>query len=231
MKNKLFHSITVLCMALIGFSCSDDDTKNTKDLLGAWGYVSPHFVFEYAQDSVVVTMDKGKPKAWAVKDIRTNFLDMAQEKMGDYFRGMEFVNEKELNIRMLFADGAEDQLKASYLCKNDIVQVSLDTADIKRLTGKTLNIPKISFKYSIEGGQMQMYLDKSYIQSIVSMMTDQLVKMLVPMMIDLDKIPELVRPAVTKAMEEELKNQIPGILEQVKQLEIGINLGRYYSNK
>lgn len=89
MKNKLIYSLAILLMAFLGVSCDDKD--DTSSIAGAWNYSTPHFIFEYAQDSVSITMAQGKKKSIAVDDLKATFLQMATEKMKDYFTGVEFI--------------------------------------------------------------------------------------------------------------------------------------------
>ena len=57
MKNKLIYLISVLFVAVVCFSCSDNnDNISDKDLIGIWNYsgkaVDIHFKFEYNGDEI-----------------------------------------------------------------------------------------------------------------------------------------------------------------------------------
>lgn len=222
MKTKLFYSLTILFIAFIGVSCDDKDDK-TPDIAGAWNYSSPHFVFEYAQDSVSITMAQGKKKAIAVEDLKETFLGMATEKMKDYFTGVEFNPSNQMRIKMQLKGGAQSSLKAVYVQSDDVVGVTLDADDLKELTGTSMQIPSISFKYTVSNDQLLMYFDQVYVQTVVSMMQDKIIDMIIPMMgIDISKLPE----SAVNMMKEGIKSQIPVILDNIIRLGIGFNLTR-----
>lgn len=220
MKTKLIYSLAILFMAFMGVSCDDNDDK-TPDIAGAWNYGTPHFVFEYAQDSVSIIM-QGKKESKSVDDLKSIFLDMATEKMKDYFTGVEFNSGNQMKIKMQMKGGAQSSLKAAYIQTDDVIGVTLDTNDLKQITGTSMQIPSISFKYTVNHDQMLMYFDQVYVQTVISMMQDKIIDMIIPMMVDVSKIPE----AALNKMKESIKLQIPGILDNIIRLEIGFNLTR-----
>lgn len=223
MKTKVIYSVAILLIAFLGISCNDKDDKQP-DISGAWNYENPHFLFDYAQDSVSIIMGQGKKKSIAVEDLKKTFLDMATEKMGDYFTGVEFNSGNKLKIKMQMKGGVQGTMNADYILTNDIIQVALDTNDLKELTGgAAVQIPAISFKYAVNGDKMQMYFDQVYVQTVVSMMMDKIVDMLLPMMgVDTEHLPETVLTQIKAG----IKAQIPVILDNIIRLEIGFNLTR-----
>lgn len=222
MKTKIIYSIAILFIALMGISC-DDKEKNEPDIAGAWNYEKPHFIFDYAQDSISIVMDKGKKKSFAVSDFKNMFLGMASEKMKDYFTGIEFNPGNKLKIKMQMKNGDQGAIGADYIQRNDVIQVILDTNDLKQMMpqGVAPKIPAISFKYTVSPDKMQMYFDKVYVQTLVLMMMDQMVDMLIPMM-GMDNMP----PAVLEQAKKGIKAQIPPILDNILRLEIGFFLTR-----
>ena len=222
MKTKLIYSLAILFIAFMGVSC-DDKEDNTPDIAGTWNYGTPHFVFEYAQDSITVTMAQGKKESIAVDDLKSMFLGMATEKMKDYFTGVEFNAGNQMKIKMQMQNGAQSSLNAVYIQSDDVIGVALDTNDLKQLTGTSMQIPAISFKYTVNNNQMLMYFDQVYVQTVISMMQDKFVDMLLPVMgVDASQLPE----SVVNQIKESIKSQISGILDNVIRLEVGFNLTR-----
>lgn len=221
MKNKLIYSLAILLMAFLGVSCDDKD--DTSSIAGAWNYSTPHFIFEYAQDSVSITMAQGKKKSIAVDDLKATFLQMATEKMKDYFTGVEFNSGNQMKIKMQLKDGAQSSLKASYIQAESIIGVELDADDMKELIGTSMQIPPLSFKYKVNNDQLLMYFEQVYLHSLVSMMQDKIVDMIIPMMgVDVSQLPE----SAVNQMKESIKSQISVIFNNIIRLEIGFNLTR-----
>ncbi len=221
MKNKLIYSLAILLMAFLGISCDDKDDASS--IAGAWNYSTPHFIFEYAQDSVSITMAQGKKKSIAVDDLKATFLQMATEKMKDYFTGVEFNSGNQMKIKMQLKDGAQSSLKASYIQAESVIGVELDADDMKELTGTSMQIPPLSFKYKVNNDQLLMYFEQVYLHSLVSMMQDKIVDMIIPMMgVDVSQLPE----SAVNQMKESIKSQISVIFNNIIRLEIGFNLTR-----
>ena len=221
MKNKLIYSLAILLMAFLGVSCDDKDDASS--IAGAWNYSTPHFIFEYAQDSVSITMAQGKKESIAVDDLKTTFLQMATEKMKDYFTGVEFNSGNQMKIKMQLKDGAQSSLKASYIQAESVIGVELDADDMKELTGTSMQIPPLSFKYKVNNDQLLMYFEQVYLHSLVSMMQDKIVDMIIPMMgVDVSQLPE----SAVNQMKESIKSQISVIFKNIIRLEIGFNLTR-----
>ena len=221
MKNKLIYSLAILLMAFLSVSCDDKD--DTSSIAGAWNYSTPHFIFEYAQDSVSITMAQGKKKSFAVDDLKATFLQMATEKMKDYFTGVEFNSGNQMKIKMQLKDGAQSSLKASYIQAESVIGVELDADDMKELTGTSMQIPPLSFKYKVNNDQLLMYFEQVYLHSLVSMMQDKIVDMIIPIMgVDVSQLPE----SAVNQMKESIKSQISVIFNNIIRLEIGFNLTR-----
>lgn len=226
MKNTLFSLLSLFSLVCMTYSCQDDNENGTADIgTGSWYYESPHFVFDYSSDYIRINM--GSPantKSWAVEDIKRSFPLLADEKMKAYFEGIDFLSEDQMNIKMQFAEGRKENLKANYRLKDHFLEVSLDAGDLERLSGKKLNIPKISFRYiSSAEGNLTLCFDKIYVTAMASMMLDQILDMVLPSLIPAyPHLPEIAQSAIAASF----KTQVNQILEQTRTLEIGINLKR-----
>ena len=102
---------TLISLFLISFvafctiSCNDDD-KDTPDLANRYGaYEKPHFAFEYASDTIRIGMKPYYEKKIAVTEFKAMFNAMATEKMGAYFKGIQFKENKQLIISARMKDG------------------------------------------------------------------------------------------------------------------------------
>lgn len=221
MRNFIYF-IMIAWISCSFISCNDKD--NSSDITGNWNYEKPHFEFEYASDSVSIVMMKGQKKNWAVKDLKAAFLRMANEKMGDYFKGLTILPDNQLSIRMVYQSGQEDSLRAEYKQSADILQITLNKDDLAELAGAAAAmIPPVSFNYSLHGNKMTVYFDKAYVSVLYSMMGDKIIPIIVSMMgIDISQLPE----AAQKAIINDIKKQISGILENTRKLEIGFVVGR-----
>lgn len=220
---KIFYFMMIAWIGFSFTSCDDKEDGNS-NIAGNWNYEKPHFEFEYASDSVSIVMMKGQKKSWAVKDLKAAFLDMANEKMGDYFKGLTVQPNNQLLIRMAYQSGKEDSLRAEYKQSDDILQITLNKDDLEKLAGSAAAmIPPISFNYSLHGNEMTVYFDKAYVSVLYSMMGDKIVPMIVSMMgIDISKLPEDAQKQVIDG----IKMQISGILENIRKLEIGFVVSR-----
>lgn len=219
---------TLISLLLISFvacctiSCNDDD-KDTPDLVNKYGaYEKPHFVFEYASDTIRIGKQPYYEKKIAVTDFKAMFNAMATEKMGAYFKGIQFKENNQLIISAQMKDASVYNLPATYELSGNYLQLTLDKEVMTQLMGdKAANIPAISFKYDIQGKQMTMYFDKVYLQVIYSMMENQIATMIVDMMgIDFSLMPEGMEAMIM----QEVKNQMGEILTQIRKIEIGFVL-------
>lgn len=219
---------TLISLFLISFvafctiSCNDDD-KDTPDLANRYGaYEKPHFAFEYASDTIRIGMKPYYEKKIAVTEFKAMFNAMATEKMGAYFKGIQFKENKQLIISARMKEGDVYNLPGTYELSGNYLQITLDKEVMAHLMGdKAANIPAISFKYDIRGKQMTMYFDKVYLQVIYFMMENQIAAMIVDMMeIDFSQMPEGMEAMIMK----EVKNQLGEILTQIRKIEIGFVL-------
>ena len=134
MKNKLIYLVAVLLTVCTCYSCSDDDDKDTEDLTGTWKYENCHLVFDYQDANIQLPegVDLGfiNPALSGLTAVPANlaagFLkEIANDKMSDYFTGIKFVSNSELEI-MMTMDGKAASLKAAYVVQNNVIGVTID---------------------------------------------------------------------------------------------------------
>lgn len=220
MKNVIYLVLTAI--AVLNLTSCEDENKDGEKLLGSWKYEKPYFEFEYAQDSIVIEMYQGKKMAMAVEDVKGMFLGMASEKMGDYFKGIDFISEDQLVVNMAMASGDSSSLHATYKLSGELIEVKLNAEDMKELMGdKGAMIPTISFKYLQTGNQLTVYFDEVYIQTMYATMQDQIVPMIIKAMgVDINRLPEQAQTAMIQG----IKVQITGILDNIDKLRVGFVL-------
>lgn len=220
MKKIIYFVLSAF--AVLYLTACDDNDKENLSLIGDWKYEKPYFEFEYTQDSVKIEMYQGKGMAIAVKDLKGMFLGMATEKMGAYFQGIKFETSSQLLINMSLGDGTPQSLHAGYKLSDDVIQATLNAEEMKALMGdKAAMIPAISFKYLQSGNQLTVYFDEAYIQTVYSMMQDQIVPFIISAMgVDFSKVP----PAQQEVMIKGIKGQIATVLDNIVKLRIGFVL-------
>ena len=218
----IIYSVIVILSVFIFISCDDKDDSIQELTNMAGDFEKAYFQFEYPSDSIQIKMSQGQQMSFAVKDIKTMFLGMANQKMGSYFKGVAFMPGNKLSIAMSMADGSRQFLHADYIQKNDYIGVTLDADDMKVLMGdKAVNIPSISFQYEQHGNELTMYFNKVYIGMLYAQMEDMLIPMVVKMMgVDTDHMPENIVNMIIASVKE----QISGILNKTTRLDIGFVL-------
>lgn len=221
MKKYVLFSL-ILTLTSVLYSCSDSEDE-PNPLIGTWNYGQPHFEFEYAQDSIVISAGKSKMSI-AVEDLKTIFLSMAKEKMGDYFKGITFAADNTLKVNMSLQDGTPATLGATYKLDERYIEVALRSADLGQLTGGTVpDIPKISFIYQLNKNELLMYFDKTYLKNMVAMMQNQLLSLILPNLIDgFDQLPDIVKQSII----DSFKSQITTIFNNTLKLELGFTLSK-----
>ncbi|MEG2276607.1 MAG: hypothetical protein RSA53_03225 [Odoribacter sp.] len=218
---KMIYSMVILLTAIWCVSCEDENDEAV--ITGNWNYEKPYFEFDYAKDSITLNFER-EPQSIAVKDLKQMFIRMASEKMGTYFTGIEFGDKNRMKINIKMQGGIPYTLNADYKQLGNIVQVTLDSNDLKQLThGVAPKIPAISFKCNTNGNQMLLYFDLSYIKTVYSMMSDQIINMVIGIIgIDLNGLNEGQTIAIKKRVEE----QIIEIMKNTQKLEIGFTLNQ-----
>lgn len=137
MKKHIIYIIIALFSTV--FIACDDKKNDDSPLTGSWTYEEPHFQFEYAEDSIVFQIMQ-EPYKKKVEDLKTEFLAMATEKMGAYFKGVDFKNDGTLKINMSLQGGTTMAMGGTYKTDGKYVQINLDTEILQQIMGG--NIPK-----------------------------------------------------------------------------------------
>lgn len=167
MKNKLMYLVAVLFAACVGFSsCSDDDDDDTPaEFSGTWKFDKTHFVFDYSEENITIPgMDPMTPQ-----EITNTVIQLGNEKMGEYFTGIRFDSKKKLTILMKI-DGASKELSATYVVQKSKIDVTLNKDELSALVGKDIPMmPAISLIYEIGTADLTLFIDKTYIQTLISL--------------------------------------------------------------
>lgn len=218
MKNQFIRFIVVAFVVVLGFSCSDDDS-NISSLSGKWSYTDPYMVFDYEKPTVDFTMGSAGSRSFTPKQVIDYYMVFGGEKMKNYFTGVNFRADNQLMIYMKKANNVQDSLKARYRLSGDLVGISIDTADLRRVSGMRIPPLEISFHYSQSGDNMMLYIGKEYLELLVRTQMDMILNMALPQFIpNYDRIP----PVGQAAMKASFKNQINVILENTTRLEVGV---------
>ena len=182
MKNKLIYLISVLFVAVACFSCSDDDDNNNKDLIGTWNYSGKaadiHFEFEYNGDEISFpeglipsgVIPEGIPGVSEtginVAMIKMALPMLANKYMSQYFQGIKFTSETEMEILMTMNDQPAT-LKTAYTIQKDIIKVSTQSDGFKELLG-TIPVTSIDLNYKITNNELTVYLNTSYVKTLLA---------------------------------------------------------------
>ena len=183
MKNKLIYLISVLFVAVACFSCSDDDdNNNNKDLIGTWNYSGKaadiHFEFEYNGDEISFPeglipsgiIPEGIPGVSEtginVAMIKMALPMLANKYMSQYFQGIKFTSETEMEILMTMNDQPAT-LKTAYTIQKDIIKVSTQSDSFKELLG-TIPVTSIDLNYKITNNELTVYLNTSYVKTLLA---------------------------------------------------------------
>ena len=183
MKNKLIYLISVLFVAVACFSCSDDDdNNNNKDLIGTWNYSGKaadiHFELEYNGDEISFpeglipsgVLPEGIPGVSEtginVAMIKMALPVLANKYMSQYFQGIKFTSETEMEILMTMNDQPAT-LKTTYTIQKDIIKVSTQSDGFKELLG-TIPVTSIDLNYKIANNELTVYLNTSYVKTLLA---------------------------------------------------------------
>ena len=220
MKNKLIYLVAVLLTVCTCYSCSDDDDKDTEDLTGTWKYENCHLVFDYQDANIQLPegVDLGfiNPALSGLTAVPANlaagFLkEIANDKMSDYFTGIKFVSNSELEI-MMTMDGKAASLKAAYVVQNNVIGVTIDKDALEKIAQKEINIPEISLIYKFEDRNLIMYLNKVAVQGMLQTMLPMLVNQ--------------IKPDATPAEIAGITAYVTGVMNKTNTLEFGVILKR-----
>ncbi len=183
MKNKLIYLISVLFVAVVCFSCSDNnDNISDKDLIGIWNYsgkaVDIHFKFEYNGDEISFpeglipsgVFPEGIPRVSEmginIAMIKMALPMLANKYMSQYFQGIKFTSDTEMEILMTMND-QPITLKTTYMIQKDIIKVSTQSNGFKELLG-TIPVNSIDLNYKIINNELTVYLNTSYVKTLLA---------------------------------------------------------------
>ena len=183
MKNKLIYLISVLFVAVVCFSCSDNnDNISDKDLIGIWNYsgkaVDIHFKFEYNGDEISFpeglipsgVFPEGIPRVSEmginIAMIKMALPMLANKYMSQYFQGIKFTSDTEMEILVTMND-QPITLKTTYMIQKDIIKVSTQSDGFKELLG-TIPVNSIDLNYKIINNELTVYLNTSYVKTLLA---------------------------------------------------------------
>ncbi len=219
---QIISIIFIAIVTLLNLSCSNQDEPTDKLAGTYWSYQKPHFEFEYATDTIVFQMMQKQIKI-GVKQLKGMFTAIAQEKMGAYFKGINFQDHQNLVLDIQNKQQIPFKIPAQYMCDENYLQLTVNLGNMLSGMNFPMNgIPPISFKYHIESNQLTMYFEKVYIQVIYSIMSDSIVSMIIKAMgVDFSHAPEGMEEKAKQAIQK----QINDIFQQTQRLEFGFVLG------
>lgn len=215
---QIISILFIIALGISNISCSEENEPAENFAGTHWSYQKPHFEFEYASDTIAFQMMQ-KPIKMGVNQLKGMFMAIAQEKMGTYFKGINFKDCHTLSVDIQNRQQEMLQLQAQYMCDENYLQLTMDMGSMMFDTKFPVNeIPPISFKYQIQDNQLTMYFEKVYIQVIYSIMGDSIASMIIKAMgIDFSHAPEGMEAMAKQAIQKQLDE----ILQKTQRLEIG----------
>lgn len=218
------YLVAVLFAAFVCFSCSDDDKGDDEELTGVWNYGSKgdiYFELGYSEATielpeVILNMLPAEMKAAVtalfpdgkipVASIKTVLAPYAKQQMQKYFRGINFLSDKELEI-LITKDGKDQKIKTDYDVQGSVLKISTQSEDFKTVTENAIpeDVKSIDLNYFFKDGKLTLYVNTTYAKTIIAMIPTILVAA--------EVIPEVA--------EEAVKNEIQKISSKITKLELG----------
>ncbi len=212
------YLVAVLFAAFVCFSCSDDDKNDgDEELTGVWNYGSKGDVYlelEYAENkidisdflsilpaeikaAIAVLYPDGKIP---VADVKKLLAPYAKQQMQEYFRGINFLSDSELEI-LITKDKKDQKIKTTYEIQGTVLKISTQSEDFKTITNNMIPeaVASIDLNYFFKDGKLTLYVNTTYAKTIISMIPRILVAA--------EVIPEEVLPGVTTAVQN-ISNKI-----------------------
>lgn len=220
---KMKRSIFIFFVLLWGISACVDEAKY--ETTGSWNYERPYFEFEYPADTIRFGMGNNV-MCMAAKDIKGMVYGIAAEKMQDYFAGIDFYAPDSLIVRIRTAVGYALGLHFCYRRDDQFLEITPDPRDLEAFMGQgAAVIPPISFRCEENDGQMRLYLEEVYIQSIFE--NTEIQKMIMPVLARqfnpaFDMMPEKARQAMLQGIQKQLSE----LIDNIGMLKIGFILAR-----
>lgn len=216
MKNTLL--LITFLFTILGIISCENKNPDIPEIAGKWDYVNAHIVFDYAEDTIRITMGPQAQK-FAVKDLQAMLPYLAHQMLGEYLKEIVFTPSNYMDILISMGEGGIFAVNAAYRQSENYMQVELDSTQLKALTqGSVSQIPAISFNYERENDHLSLYLDRDYLRLAYAMMGDALVDLLISRVMHQDPahFPPMGKIAIRK--------QLDGIVSKITELEIGVNL-------
>lgn len=162
------YLVAVLFAAFVCFSCSDDDDNDDvpAEFSGTWKFDKTHFIFDYSEETITLPIPGMDPMT--PEEVTAKVIDLGDENMGKYFTGIRFEKNKKMVILMNINEEPQE-LNATYEVKGSNVDVTLNKDEFGKLIGQELAImPAISLQYTTGTGNLTLYINKAYIQALLS---------------------------------------------------------------
>ena len=210
---RIIYSILAICIVFVLSSCENENSLPT--LTGNWDYQKPYFEFDYATDSISLTMNQDKKISISVNDLKGMIMEIAVSKMATYFQGIEFTMDNQLYILFQTSESVSRKLQVRYVLTDGLIQLTLNETAV--------HIPAISLKYCLENEKMTLWLDEVYLQVVYSMLEDNLMPVIIRQFVPAyDRMPEPVQ----EKMKEAFKSQLRAVFDNIIQLKFGFVLNR-----
>ena len=150
--------------------------------MGTWNYSGKaadiHFEFDYNGDEISFpeglnpsgVIPEGIPGVSEtgidVAMIKVALPMLANKYMSQYFQGIKFTSETEMEILMTMNDQPAT-LKTTYTIQKDIIKVSTQSDGFKELLG-TIPVTSIDLNYKIANNELTVYLNTSYVKTLLA---------------------------------------------------------------
>lgn len=220
MKRVIFLTISLL--AVFCFTACQESTQGV-DLRKNWQYSAPYFEFDYVSDTVYFGSGANQMNM-AVSDLKGMMQGLAGSKMREYFKGMDIYSLDSLNIKAQLADGEAKSLRAAYFNDAQYIELEFDSKMMSSLMGgAAMMIPTISLQYILQEGNLTIFLNEVYVQSIFENL--QIQKMLVPMVArSLNPMFDRMPAPAQQAMVAGIQQQLSEIIDDFREMKLGFIL-------
>lgn len=220
MKRVIFLMITL--MLVFYFTACEEYTQGA-DLRKNWQYTAPHFDFKYPSDTIYFGSASNQMNM-AVSDFKHMFLGMAGSKMGNYFKGIDIYSFDSLSIKAQRATGEPMHIRAAYFNDAHYIELELDKRMMGALMGAGASmIPTISFQYTLQEGNLILFFDEVYVQSIFENV--QIQNRLVPMIArSLNPMYDRMPAPAQQAMAAGIQKQLSAIVDDFQEMKLGFIL-------
>ena len=220
MKRVVFGMVTLLSFFYLT-SCQE--STQGVDLRKNWQYSGPYVEFTYSSDTIHFGSGTNQMNM-SVQDLKNMVWGMAGSKMRDYFKGIDIYSWDTLVINAQRATGEIMKMKAAYFNDANYIEMDFDRKVLGAILGGNANmIPKISFQYMLQEGQLIIFLNEVYVQTIFENL--QIQKMITPMIVRklnpmFDRMPAPAQQAMLTGVQE----QLSAIIDNFQEMRMGFIL-------